>query len=183
MGRWWGYIRDHKVLSASFVGAVLLGVALFATWTSAIEYTNHTKFCITCHVMRDTVYAEYKQSAHFRNAQGVVVGCPDCHVPQYNWIDEAVTKIRASGELFAFLFEGMSNIQKFTKARPELAKSVWAHFYATNARECRHCHDYNNMVLDKQSPAARLVHPIAMKKDENCLDCHKGVVHHIPPGS
>lgn len=180
----WGvFIGEHWLLCLMLAGAVLVGVALMAGWTTAIEFTNNTKFCITCHVMRDTVYAEYQNSAHFKNAQGVVVGCPDCHVPQYDWVAEVGVKIRASTELYDFFVRGINTPEAFARERPALAKAVWAHFYETNARECRHCHDYNNMVLAKQSPAAQLVHPVAMKTNANCLDCHKGVVHHIPPGS
>ncbi len=159
-------------------GGVVVGLVLFATWTSAIEYTNHTEFCITCHVMKETVYKEYTQTIHFKNKHGVHAGCPDCHVPQYDWIAEAQAKIGTVTELYAFFFGGMSNVANFEKERPELAKVVWAKFAANNARECRHCHDYSNMVFDEQKPSARVKHEDAMKTNENCIDCHKGIAHH-----
>jgi nitrate/TMAO reductase-like tetraheme cytochrome c subunit len=179
----WSTLRRHWGIALGLCGAAIFGIALMGTWVSAIEYTNHTSFCIGCHVMADTVYPEYQQSKHYKNAYGVVVGCPDCHVPQYSWIDEAWVKVHTVKELYAFFILGINTPEAFTKVRPELAREVWAGFYATNARECRHCHDYNNMVLMDQSPAAKLVHPIAMKTNANCLNCHKGVVHKIPPGA
>lgn len=173
----------HWRLCAAFVGAVVLGVAIMGAWVTTIEHTNHTSFCITCHVMRDTVYVEYQQSKHFKNAYGVAVGCPDCHVPQYSWIDEALIKVQTVNELYAYFIRGITTAEAFTPERARLAQNTWAHFKATNARECRHCHDYGNMVLAEQTEAARLVHPVAMKTDQNCVDCHKGVVHQIPPGA
>lgn len=176
-------LRAHWILALGFCGAVVVGMTLTGAWVSAIEYTNHTQFCIGCHVMADTVYPEYQQSKHYKNAYGVVVGCPDCHVPQYSWIQELLVKTHTVKELYAFFFRGINTPEAFTKERPALAREVWANFYATNARECRHCHDYNNMVLADQSQAAKLIHPVAMKTNANCLDCHKGVVHQVPAGA
>jgi nitrate/TMAO reductase-like tetraheme cytochrome c subunit len=173
----------HWQLTLGFCGAVFLGMVLTSIWVSVIEYTNHTSFCITCHVMGDTVYPEYQQSKHFKNPHGVVVGCPDCHVPQYSWPAELGAKIATWQELYAFFLRGINTAEAFTPERPKLAREVWAKFYATNARECRHCHDYNNMVFAEQSQAAQLIHPEALKTNANCLDCHKGVVHSIPPGA
>ncbi|HTP83752.1 MAG TPA: NapC/NirT family cytochrome c [Alphaproteobacteria bacterium] len=177
------WLRAHWALVGALCGSVFLGMVLTSAWVTIIEHTNHTSFCIGCHVMADTVYPEYQQSKHFKNQHGVVVGCPDCHVPQYSWVDELVVKVATVKELYAFFLRGVNTAEKFTPERPKLAREAWAHFYATNARECRHCHDYNNMVFAQQSQAAQLIHPEAMKTNANCLDCHKGVVHNIPPGA
>ena len=175
------WLRQHWQWVAVALGGAVVGWGVFATWISAIEYTNHTEFCITCHVMKDTVYPEYLQSSHYRNKLGVHVGCPDCHVPQYNWVSEAMVKVGTVTELYkfftAYYFGGMDSIEKFDRTRPELAKAVWAKFYANNARECRHCHDYGNMVSEEQKPSARSMHADAMKTNANCIDCHKGLTH------
>lgn len=172
-----GWLRRHWRLLTVAVGSLVVGWASFATYMTAIEYTNHTEFCLNCHVMRDTVYLEYSKSTHFTNKFGVHAGCPDCHVPMYSWTDEAVAKIHTLKELYAFFFGGMSNIENFQKIRPELAKEVWAKFKATNARECRHCHDYSSMVAAEQPPSARVMHADAAKTNENCVECHKGITH------
>jgi nitrate/TMAO reductase-like tetraheme cytochrome c subunit len=182
-GRLIRQLRVHWKLAAGFCGAVVLGMAMTSAWVTVIEHTNHTSFCIGCHVMADTVYPEYQQTKHFKNQHGVVVGCPDCHVPQYSWADELVVKVATAKELYAFFLRGVRTAEAFTPERPRLAREVWAKFYETNARECRHCHDYNNMVFAEQSQAAQLIHPVAMQTNANCLDCHKGVVHEIPPGA
>jgi nitrate/TMAO reductase-like tetraheme cytochrome c subunit len=166
------------------VGAMAVGWGSFAAWVSAVQYTSRTEFCITCHVMRDTVYQDYLKSSHYSNQYGAHAGCPDCHVPQYNWLEETKVKLGTIGELYAFFFEGMSNVANFEKARPELAKQVWAKFAASNARECRHCHDYSSMKMDQQPPSARSMHTDAWAKNENCVDCHKGITHknfYTPP--
>jgi nitrate/TMAO reductase-like tetraheme cytochrome c subunit len=165
---------------AIVVGSAALGWGVFATWTTAIEFTNHTAFCIACHVMKDTVFrecTEYSESKHSRNQFGVPVGCLDCHVSQYNWLAEAEAKIGTIGELYAFFFGGLSNVANFKKTRPAMAKDVWTRFDATNARECRHCNEYGNMALDEQKPSARLMHQTAMTTDRNCVACHKDITH------
>ena len=171
----WAGLNRKLILIA--IASAAVGWGVFATWITAIEYTNHTEFCINCHVMKDTVYQEYKESSHFKNQFGVHAGCPDCHVPQYSWLHEAEAKLATVSELYAFFFQGMSNVDNFEKARPELAKQVWAKFKATNARECRHCHDYSSMIADQQKPSARAKHADAATTNENCVECHKGITH------
>lgn len=170
LGRYW-----HMLLIA--FGGILVGLIGFGTYITAIEYTNHTEFCITCHVMRATVYPEFAKSSHNINKFGFHAGCPDCHVPQYSWIGELQAKVGTLNELYAYFFLGMNNVANFDKIRPQLAKDVWAKFEANNARECRHCHDYKNMILTEQTPSARVMHTDAAAKNENCIHCHKGIVH------
>jgi len=86
-------------------------------------------------------------------------------------------KALASLELWNHFVLGESETAKFEKRRPELAKKVWAGFKETNARECKACHKYSNMILEAQRPSIRAQHVDAMKIDENCLDCHKGLTH------
>jgi nitrate/TMAO reductase-like tetraheme cytochrome c subunit len=171
------WLRDNRRMLLIAFAAAAVGWGVFATWITAIEYTNHTEFCITCHVMKDTVYEEYKQSSHFNNQFGVHAGCPDCHVPQYQWIPEAMAKIGTVSELYHFFFTGMSHVENFEKERPRLAREVWDKFAKSNARECRHCHDYQNMIPDQQKPSARIKHADAAKTNENCVECHKGITH------
>ena len=159
------------------IAGVLVGWTLMAGWVTAIEHTNHTEFCITCHVMADTVYVEYKKSSHFTNKFGAHASCPDCHVPQYSWFEEAKAKVATAKELYAFFFQGMSKVENFEKIRPQLAQEVWDHFEATNARECRHCHDYSSMKTEEQAPSARAKHETAAATNQNCVACHKGITH------
>ena len=52
-----------------------------------------------------------------------------------------------------------------------------ANVAATNARECRHCHDYSSMIADQQKPSAAAKHAEASKTNANCVECHKGITH------
>lgn len=158
--------------------ALVVGLGLAGAYATAIDYTNQLSFCAnTCHEMHDTVYQEYTQSKHFKNEFGVTVACAQCHVPQNNWTGTLGHKIMASFELYNHFILGESDPKVFSTRRLELAKKVWAGFKATNARECKACHHYSNMLLDEQRPSIRAQHEDAMKTDENCLDCHKGITH------
>ena len=177
---WFGRLIEHWRLATAMLGCMFVGVGAFATWQTVIEHTNHTAFCITCHVMRDTVYQDYLKSSHYKNKFGVHVGCPDCHVPIYSWIDEAMEKVGTVGELYAFFVRGITTAEAFEPERAKLARHTWAKFEATNARECRHCHDYGNMIAEEQKPSARVSHADAAKTDRNCVQCHKGITHRLP---
>lgn len=158
--------------------SVVLGLGLAAAYASAVNYTSSLNFCAhTCHEMQDTVYQEYTHTKHFRNEQGVVVGCPQCHLPHNNWPDTFGHKFMATFELFPHFFGGYSDPKVFEKHRLELAKKVWAEFKANNAAECKACHAYSNMVMSEQRPSIQAQHADAMKTNENCLDCHKGITH------
>jgi nitrate/TMAO reductase-like tetraheme cytochrome c subunit len=172
------FARKNIAYLAVGVAAIGLGVGGTMVYATAVDYTNSLGFCAnSCHEMHDTVYAEYTHSKHFRNEQGVVVACAQCHVPQNNWPGTFGHKALATFELWNHFVLGESDPAKFTPRRLILAKKVWAGFAATNARECKACHKYSNMVLEDQRPSIRAQHQDAMKTDENCLDCHKGITH------
>ncbi len=157
------------------------GLAIAGAYATVVDYTNSLNFCAhTCHEMESTVYQEYTHSKHFKNEQGIVVVCSQCHVPQNNWTGTLGHKFMATFELWNHFVDREYLTENFTPRRLELAQKVWAGFAATNARECKACHKYSNMVLEDQRPSIRAQHTDAMKKDENCLDCHKGLTHNKP---
>ena len=172
------FVRSRFQFIVVAGASLFVGVALVAAYGSVIDYTHSLQFCAhTCHEMEATVYQEYTHSKHFKNPQGVVVVCADCHVPHHNWPAVFVTKFFATFELWNHFVDGEYDLDKFNPRRPLLAKKVWAEFAANNARECKSCHQYANMVLADQRTSVRAQHTDAMKTDENCLDCHKGVTH------
>jgi cytochrome c-type protein NapC len=176
-----GRRRFYYIVVASC--AVFVGIGLAATYATVVDYTNSLGFCAhTCHEMESTVYQEYTHSKHFKNQYGVVVKCSQCHVPHDAWALTLGRKAMASIELYThfvvFAGEGQDGVKRaFEARRLALAKRVWAGFAETNARECKACHKYSNMVLEDQRPSIRAQHTDAMKTDENCLDCHKGLTH------
>ena len=176
-----GFVRSRLQYIVVAGVAIVVGIGLSAVYATAIDYTSSLQFCAhTCHEMESTVYLEYTHSKHFKNEQGVVVVCADCHVPHHNWTGTFVTKFFATFELWNHFVDREYELDKFNARRLILAKKVWAHFAATNARECKSCHQYSNMILTDQRPSVRAQHTDAMKTDENCLDCHKGLTHKKP---
>ena len=151
------------------------GIIFWGGFNTALDYSNTLWFCTSCHEM-DTVYEEYKQSVHYRNASGVRAICPDCHVPN-PWGAKVWRKIQASfNELPHTILGTIDTPEKFKAKRLELAEDVWKTMKATDSRECRNCHS-----LDK---SARKKHPLERKleKGETCIDCHKGIAHKLPEG-
>lgn len=180
----WANLRSFLWKSRWYIvvagASVFVGLCLAAAYGTVIDYTSTLNFCAhTCHEMESTVYQEYTHSRHFRNKQGVVVVCADCHVPHHEWPATLETKFLASFELWGHFFRREYVVQNFEARRPALEKAVWANFAATNARECKACHRYANMISTEQNPSARALHAIAMKTDANCVECHKGITHQI----
>ena len=91
---------------------ILLGILLWAGFNTAMEASNTTRFCISCHEMRDTVYQDYKHSVHANNPSGVRAECADCHVPKAFW-PKLVRKIEASAEVYHWLAGTIDTPEKF----------------------------------------------------------------------
>jgi len=132
--------------------------------------------------MRDTVYQEYKQTIHFQNQFGVRATCPDCHVPR-DWWFKIRRKIQASNELWHKMLGTISTPEKFEQHRLELAEDVWAAMKATDSRECRNCHNASAMDIHQMTPAAQQGMMPGLQAGLTCIDCHKGIAHHLPKTS
>jgi len=161
--------------------AAFVGLLAWGGFNWAIEITNTEQFCISCHEMEQTVYQEYKQSIHFKNASGVKASCPDCHVPR-PWLQKVTRKISASYELWQTLKGTIDTKEKFNAHRLELAEQVWADMKTSDSRECRNCHSFVDMDLKQQQKRARRKHDLTAIKKNNktCIDCHKGIAHELP---
>jgi cytochrome c-type protein NapC len=163
------------------VAAVLLltgaGAAVFGG--AAIERTNRTEFCISCHEMKDNNFEEYHDTIHARNRTGIKVGCADCHVPR-ELGDTLLRKLGAANDVVQHFLGSIDTREKFEKRRPELAKRVWARMRSTDSRECRHCHDVASMDAEKQGKTARKQHQKMEGGDRTCIDCHFGIAHKEP---
>lgn len=159
----------------------MVGIALSVGFNSVVALTNTESFCISCHEMRDTVYKEYQQSPHYKNASGVIATCPDCHVPK-QFMAKMVRKVRASNELYHTLLGTIDTPEKFEARRKVLAERVWASMKETDSRECRSCHSATHMALNSQSVQARKKHDSERmaSRGETCIDCHKGIAHQLP---
>lgn len=185
LGRLWSTLRSPAAKTA--LGVLLVvgfgaGVVFWGGFNWALELTNTEAFCISCHEMKDNVYAEYKQSIHFQNHSGVRATCPDCHVPK-EWRHKIVRKIRASNELWGHLVtRSIWTREKFEARRIELAKHEWERMKTTDSRECRNCHNFDYMDFTKQENRAAKQHQTAIDEGKTCIDCHQGIAHRLPEG-
>jgi hypothetical protein len=50
-----------------------------------------------------------------------------------------------------------------------------------NSGRCIDCHAQTPEVLAKESPKAKRFHEVAERKGTECIRCHKGIAHPIPP--
>jgi cytochrome c-type protein NapC len=130
--------------------------------------------------MENNVYQELQTTIHFTNRSGVRATCPDCHVP-HNWTDKIARKMQASKEVWGKVFGTINTREKFESKRRELAEHEWERLKANDSLECRNCHNFTYMDFTRQSPRAAQMHSTSLASGEKtCIDCHKGIAHHLP---
>ncbi|PKU24888.1 NapC/NirT family cytochrome c [Telmatospirillum siberiense] len=183
----WGWRVASRPAARFSLGMLLLvgfvtGVFFWGAFNWGMEMTSTEMFCRGCHEMDQNVYREYRMSVHDQNPSGVRASCPDCHVP-HDWPHKMKRKIQASSEVFHHLTGEIDTREKFEAKRLDLARNVWAAMKATDSRECRNCHNFDSMDLSRQNDRAREDHSRAEKEGLTCIDCHKGIAHHLPAGA
>ncbi|MDX2507082.1 MAG: NapC/NirT family cytochrome c [Gammaproteobacteria bacterium] len=174
--------KSQRLFSRKYAGSIILiffaGVVSFAGFNSILAYTNETEFCTSCHSMKVNL-EELKQTLHYKNASGVQATCSDCHVPT-EFFPKIKAKILAYKDVLHEVLGTIDTPEKYEAYRWEMASSVWKKMRANDSRECRNCHDYDNMALEEQGRQARKKHPRAQLKGQTCIDCHKGIAHEEP---
>ena len=180
--RTWDFLKTPSVkYSVLGIGTVcfIAGIIFWGGFNTAMEATNKLEFCISCHEMRDNVYQEYKKTIHYQNRTGVRAVCSDCHVPK-DWGHKMLRKIQASNEVWGKITGYIDTPEKFESHRMELATHEWARMKGSDSRECRNCHNFDAMsgVIQKQTIYNK--HMKAKAEGGTCIDCHKGIAHHLP---
>ncbi len=180
--RLWTTLRrpsaKHSLIGLLVVGFVG-GIIFWGGFNTAMEATNTLEFCIGCHEMRDTVYQEYKKTIHYSNRTGVRAICSDCHVPK-DWTHKMIRKIQASQEIYGKLTGFVDTPEKFEAHRMELATHEWERMKSVGSRECRNCHNFEAMSGEIQKQTVYKKHMKAKDEGQTCIDCHKGIAHHLP---
>ncbi len=179
LGTLWARLGRWRIFGATLVGAAVIfvsGIVFWGGFNTAMEATNQMEFCVSCHEMKDNVYAEYKKTIHYENRTGVRATCPDCHVPK-DWVHKIMRKIQASKELYHWALGTVDTPEKFDAKRLTLAKSEWARMKANDSLECRNCHSFEGMSAEKQKQRAKKQHEMAKADGMTCIDCHKGIAH------
>lgn len=186
MGKIKKYLRVLKKPSVHYslgfltLGGFIAGIIFWGAFNTALEATNTEAFCTGCHEMRNNVYEELKTTIHFSNRSGVRAKCSDCHVP-HNWTDKIARKMQASKEVWGKIFGTIDTREKFQEHRRRLAENEWRRLKANDSLECRNCHNFEYMDFTRQSKRAMEQHSTALASGEKtCIDCHKGIAHHLP---
>ncbi|MDH5437056.1 MAG: NapC/NirT family cytochrome c [Gammaproteobacteria bacterium] len=162
------------------IGLILffIGMASYGGLNTFFHYTNRMEFCISCHSMKIN-YEEYKKTLHYKNAIGVQATCADCHVPK-EFFPKLYAKIMAAKDVYHEVMGTVDTKEKYEARRWHMANLVWDKMRANDSRECRGCHDYNNMDLSEQDSRARKKHTRAPLQGKTCIDCHSGLAHTEP---
>lgn len=180
--RVWAWLRAPRggwLLGGFVLASFVAGIVFWGGFNWAMELSNTEAFCISCHEMKNNVYAEIKSTGHYSNRTGVRAICSDCHVPK-DWVHKVARKVRATNELFHKVVGSVSTPEKFAAARTDLASRVWATMKSTDSRECRNCHAFEFMDTEKQVRPAKRRHEEARKQGKTCIDCHQGIAHKLP---
>ena len=164
LGRFWAYLttkcqtcsRIRLGIGVAVVAVLVAGV-LMAAGAAGLAWTNTEKFCISCHEMRDNVYAEFKDTIHDKNRSGVRAVCSDCHVPREP-VAMLMRKAAATFEIWGKITGVINTKEKYEKHRHAMAVSVWTEMKRNDSRECRHCHTPAKMDPERQSDAAKAKH-------------------------
>jgi cytochrome c-type protein NapC len=182
---WSVLLTPSRTLSLGFltIGGFLAGILFWGGFNTALEATNTEKFCVSCHEMRENVFAELKSTIHYSNRSGVRATCPDCHVP-HEWTHKIGRKIQASKEVWGKIFGTISTREKFLDMRLTLAQHEWARLKANDSLECRNCHSAESMDISRQSQRPAAAHQsFLFTGQKTCIDCHKGIAHRLPRGA
>ena len=178
---WRFFIQPNAKFSVLAILAlsIVAGILFWGGFNTFMEATNTQEFCISCHEMRDNVYAEFKKSIHYTNRVGVRATCPDCHVPR-DWSYKLLRKIEASRELWSKIAGNVDTRDKFEERRLDMANNEWTRMKASDSRECRNCHSFDAMRNTAETLPVYEKHMQAQTQGKTCIECHKGVAHLLP---
>lgn len=156
----------------------IAGAIAWQQFNNVMDATSTEEFCVSCHSM-ETPLEELKQTVHWSNNSGVRATCPDCHLP-HDKTPKYARKMQASREVLAELSGKYNEEGSFEEHRAEMAEREWARFAANGSKECKNCHSYDRMNFEKMSKAAQKAMKPAAERNQSCIDCHKGIAHHLP---
>ncbi len=159
------------------LGAVA-GIVGKVGFDETLHETGKEEFCVGCHTMVG-MQEELKQTKHWKNQFGVTADCSACHLP-HDTVQKYMRKVVALKEVYDEVTGRFDEPGSFEAVRYELAQKEWKRMSANGSAECKACHRYERMDFDSMSPKARKQMKAAAEKDQSCIDCHKGIAHHIP---
>lgn len=171
------WLKRFAVAAAIFIA----GIVFTGLFNVALDYTNQTEFCTSCHSMKVNL-AELEERVHWKSRSGVSAGCADCHVPK-NFKDKMIAKVMAAKDVYHEIMGTIDTPEKYEARRLDMAQRVWAKMKASDSRECKSCHSFVHMDFSEQDRFARKKHENAPDRGQTCIDCHKGIGHKLPKGA
>ncbi|MCG9026931.1 pentaheme c-type cytochrome TorC [Laribacter hongkongensis] len=175
---WFGTPSRKIGLGILVTTGFVAGIVAWQAFSKAMEVTNSEAFCTGCHTMQQNL-TELKGTVHWTNRTGVRARCADCHVP-HDFTDKMARKMKASVEVWSHLTGKISTPESFESNRLRLAQNEWLRFRANGSKECRTCHDYSTMDFNKMRETSKQAMLGAAQRNQSCMDCHKGIAHHLP---
>ncbi len=178
----WARLRRPPRCSflALLVAGIAIGIIIWGGLNTAMEMTNHSEFCTSCHEMT-IPFEELKQTVHYKNRSGTTVNCSDCHVASSktptDYMYKSLQKLFAARDIVGHITGVVDTPEKFEAHRLEMAKRVWDRMKSRDSKECRNCHNFATMDPDKQKSRSKIKHEEAEEDKLTCIDCHKGIAH------
>ncbi len=169
-------------ISLKILATFIAGIIFWGAFNWSLDLANTEAYCLSCHEMKGNSFDELQETVHYTNRTGVRATCPDCHVPK-DWTHKVVRKVTATlRELPAHWAGKLDTEEKFEQNRLNMAMREWRRMFDSGSRECKNCHDSISMDLAKQEPRSAARHEEALKAGRSCIECHKGIAHHLPAG-
>jgi nitrate/TMAO reductase-like tetraheme cytochrome c subunit len=153
---------------------------------SKAEPKVQNQACLECHANGER--ADWKVSAH--GFEDIVCStCHSIHVPEKIVLKKAEVASGCSVDGCHNTLMGDSTAADFTHAvgqklgdDGELTCTGCHNPHGPlSSGRCADCHEQSAEILSKQSEKARRFHEVATRKGTECMRCHKGIAHPIPP--
>ncbi|WP_028115146.1 NapC/NirT family cytochrome c [Ferrimonas senticii] len=174
---WWRFGVPIGGLLAFVVGALA-----WVGFDYSLHWSSTNEFCTSCHNSPSAwVWEEYQQTPHYNTASGIAATCHDCHIPNEFFPKLWVKGTSALKHVSHQILDPYQDKAEFEQNRLRLAEQVWAAYRKDDSKNCRSCHDVNQWDMAKQSETAAQFHQVLYEEEHpTCIDCHKGIAHHLP---
>ena len=164
----------------ALTAGLICGILVWGGLNTAMEYSNRTEFCTSCHEMT-IPDEELKKTVHYKNRSGTTVSCADCHVASskhpVDYARKLTMKVLAARDVIGKITCVVDTPEKYEAHRLTMAKRVWAKMKESDSQECRNCHHYATMDPTKQKDRSVVKHEGAVEDGKTCIECHNGIAH------
>lgn len=162
--------KKYRLLGLALAAFVLLSVIT----GYAMHATSTTEFCSTaCHEMNPH-YAELKFSSHFKDKDGVEIGCAQCHLPPGIGPKYVTTKTYIGvKDMFIHFFTSKEYVR--SERQPVARRFI-------DDKSCLKCHEDLHKDATGKNPISvlgKIAHDAYNNGEakSNCAGCHVNMAH------